>query len=146
MTEGPDAATPVAVALLCMVGGSVQDAAHVAGALGAHRRNQRLMGAGVPASIEALEALFAAIALGPRRVIAGHDGSKVGLLAERRDGIPHEDEPLPDLLSREQAARRLRCSVSTLKRRERTGDLCPVRHGRLVRHRLVDLDRFIAEH
>lgn len=51
-----------------------------------------------------------------------------------------------ELLTVPQVADRLGCSVATVKRRVRTGELPAYRDGRLVRVRELDLDRYIAEH
>ena len=38
------------------------------------------------------------------------------------------------------------CSISTVKRRENTGDLTPIKIGRLVRHRLSDVLAYEDRH
>lgn len=128
----------VAVGLLRMVGGTDADASHLAAAVSRHRRDMRLEGSAVPASLDALEKVFARVAVGPRRSTEDHRGSDVGDVPARRDsGIA------ADQLTRGQAAKRLRCSVSTLKRRESEGELLPVRHGRIVRYRVSDIDDYL---
>lgn len=49
------------------------------------------------------------------------------------------------LLTLREVADELRCSVSTVKRRIRAGDLPTYRDGRLVKVREDDLRRYVAE-
>lgn len=51
-----------------------------------------------------------------------------------------------ELLTLPQVAERLSCSVATVKRRLRAGELPAYRDGRLVRVREQDLGRYIAGH
>lgn len=135
VNDGLDAAVPIAVGLLRILGAGRSEAAHVAAALQRHRREMRLEGSSVPTSLDALEKVFARIAVGPPRDTAGHPQTNVGALA-----VPSDDAVMPDtLLNRTQAAKRLRCSVRTLNRR----DLPKVRHGRIVSYRVADLDAFL---
>ena len=140
----PDQVTTDAALLLLKLAGATStfEASHAAAAFQRHRREMRLEGSNVPASLEVLEAVFATVSLGSRRVTAGQVGAE---LRPDQDGgqRDHRDENEGELLTRAQAARRLRCSVSTIKRRERSGELRPVRHGRVVRHRRTDLDSFL---
>ena len=134
-------ALDVATALLRVVGASTSDAAHLAGAIGRHRREMRLEGSSVPPTLDALEQVFARIAIGSRKVTGGHSGPEIDAVSDPGDGRSHESPT--DLLDRKQAARRLRCSESTVKRREAAGELRPIRHGRVVRHRVTDLDAYL---
>ena len=52
--------------------------------------------------------------------------------------------PLPRLLSLAQAAEVLGCSLKTLRRRIKDGDLPVIRDGRLVRVHPQDLARYVA--
>ena len=140
----PDrAAASAAATLLTVVGGKAGDAAHLSTALEHYRRGQRLLGLGYPDSLMVLQDVFAAAAFRSQRVTVGQGGSDLGPSAVRGESRSHDSEPMPDLLTRSQAALRLRCSESTLKRRERSGELHPVRHGRVVRYRREDLDAFL---
>lgn len=49
------------------------------------------------------------------------------------------------LLTLSEVAARMSCSVATVKRRVRSGDLPAMRDGRLVRVRETDLERYVAE-
>ena len=49
------------------------------------------------------------------------------------------------LLTTEQAARQLNCSLATLKRRISSGQLPVFRDGRLIRIRQQDLDHYIEQ-
>ena len=51
---------------------------------------------------------------------------------------------LPRLLSLAEVADRLSCSLKTLQRRIRAGDLPVIRDGRLVRVHPADLARYVA--
>lgn len=131
----------ITAALLLSVHAGSFDAVHVANALGQYIQSRRNIG--VPPSLARLEALFASLGVSSQRVTAAHDGPEVGPAQTRRNRRPYGVvEPPAGLLTREQAAQRLGCSPSTVKRRERAGDLVPVRHGRLVRYRLADLDAY----
>jgi len=58
----------------------------------------------------------------------------------------HRVRPMTErLLTFEEAARELRCSLATVKRRVRAGELPVFRDGRIVRVRSTDLERFILE-
>jgi excisionase family DNA binding protein len=59
----------------------------------------------------------------------------------RDGGIPSVDQ----LLTYQQAARRLSCSIWTVKRRVRAGELPIHRLGRMVRISEADLARYAAE-
>lgn len=139
--QPPAGALSITAGLLAMLGASTSDAAHLASAIAGHRKAMRLEGVGVPASLDVLERVFAMIAIGPRRVSEGHRGSEVGA-----DDVPPDHDHVTDtsLLTRAQAAARMRCSVSSVKRRERDGALTPIRHGRVVRHRVADIDAYLT--
>lgn len=92
--------------------------------------------AGTPSSVDALAAAFARLANGPSEVTEAHQGSKVGSPPVER----HREAMPDDLLTRAETARRMRTSVATVKRRERAGPLPAVRHGRVVRYRVADID------
>lgn len=134
----PDGAPTVLVALLRVVGGSPSDAAHISAALAAHRRSQADEGAAVPASIRAVEQLAASVFFGSRRATEGQRSAEFDHSPRVPDGerVTTNDS----LLTRAQAARRARCSTSTIKRREAAGDLVAVRHGRVVPYRAGDID------
>jgi excisionase family DNA binding protein len=123
--------------MLRLLGGTDAGAAHVAAALARHRRDMRLEGSAVPEWLDELERVFATVALGPRGSTRVQVGSEIGDPAD-------PTEPDHELVTRQQAAKRLRCSTSTLKRRERAGELVPVRNGRLVRYRTADLDDYMT--
>lgn len=95
---------------------------------------------GIPGGLELLERAFSLA--GSPRVTRGQDGSVVEPSLSPPDAGPVLAETL---LTVPQAAARMRCSTSTVKRRIR-GQLLPtVRNGRLVRIRVRDIDDFLGD-
>lgn len=132
--------------LTCLLGflggfGSVpREAHHLAAAIGTYRSAKRLETEDVGQTMRALQRVAARVARGPRRSVEDQRGAEVGDSAPAGDG-----GPMPDtLLTRLQAAKRMGCHVSTLKRREQQG-LKVVRHGRVVRYRVADIDEFLHQ-
>jgi excisionase family DNA binding protein len=141
----PDPATvAVARALLLLLDTSPNTvAAHVADAIQLHRRRRRLEGASVPAALEALGTVFATVALeSSRRATADQEGSVV---ADRSFTVDCADMSPDALVTTAQAATRMNVSPSTVKRRAAAGVLVALRHGRVVRFRIADIDSLIAK-
>ncbi len=68
-----------------------------------------------------------------------------GIMLGKPDTLPHKpSDPLPRLLSLTETADLLGCSLKTLQRRIRAGELPVIRLGRLVRVHPADLARYVA--
>lgn len=118
------------------------DASHIAAALDSYGRELRRNGRKLPAALTELQQVMVGIAIGSIGSAGDHTGSRVApTYPDFHDGAVTTDT----LLCRAEAAKRLACSVSTLKRRESAGDLPAFRHGRLVRYRVADLDGLTTE-
>jgi excisionase family DNA binding protein len=84
-----------------------------------------------------LEVLQRQLLDGSREVTGGQEGSSFDLAAEGGFSLQGNED-----LTITEAARLLRWSTSTLKRRLRQGEMPVVRSGRMVRIRRVDLSNF----
>ncbi|MCW2497507.1 hypothetical protein [Jatrophihabitans sp.] len=128
----------VAVALLEMVSTHPEvTAAHLADVIRKWRREKAYEGSRIP-GFDVLEQVFAELGTSARQGTRVQHGAVLAGSGEVVDG-----EPMTDLLDRKQTSRRMRCSVDTVKRREIDGSLTPIRNGRLVFHRVTDIDAYL---
>ncbi len=139
MTSESAGAATVLLGLLRMLNGSPFDAVHLSRAISRYRDGLRYEATGIPPALDALEQLCNLIVAGPRKVTEGQEGSTLPDPGPASDG-----HLMPDtLLDLPQAAARMSISPSTVKRRAMSGDLPAVRHGRVVRYRVSDIDNYL---
>jgi excisionase family DNA binding protein len=109
---------------------------HLALAIRSHRNARRARWEAVPAELVTLETALSS------RLSRGQDSPSLavpGAVVESSDVSPEL------VVTQAQAAQRLRCSLSTIKRRVKAGDLRVSRVGGLVRIRIQDLDAYLNQ-
>lgn len=111
-------------------------AVHLAAALRAHRGALTRAGLAAPQGLAELESSFMARA----RVREGQPGTSFDSLADLSEALTMT----PRLLTYDQVAASLGCSVRTVKRLVQESALVPVQVAGLVRIRTADLDAFVA--
>ncbi len=126
--------TPAAPMLLDI---TAEVAGHLAVAVRLYRSEWApRQGLAVPAAeLHDIEKLLAA------RSMRGQAGSPLDELWAVRQA-----QPVSPNLTRRQAAARMACSESTVKRRVATGGLVPVRDRGIVRFRVEDVDAYMEDH
>lgn len=115
---------------------SAEVAGHLAVAVRLYRQRAGHDGLRIPPELRDVEREMAA------RAMRGQQGTPLADLWESRNAEP----AFGKLLTYQQAAARLNCSERTIKRRVATGELVPVRSGRVTRLLVTDVDDYIDNH
>jgi excisionase family DNA binding protein len=138
--DGTVVALAAAHTLLVALGGTDADAAHLAAAIRVYRDRRRSEGMGMPAAIRSAEETFAELAVSSSPMTTR--GHALSVSAQSDEAVDDAVVGWYQMLTVAETAQRMRCSESTVRRREREGGLVACRHGRLVRFRADIVDAY----
>ena len=110
-------------------------ARHIVAALHKHRMECRTRWISVPEGVALLESVLSG------QLLSRPESSVFDAVPD----APQTEVVTPALATRQQAAQRLRCSISTVDRLLRANDLSSLRIGRSVRIRIEDIDRYLDQ-